>query len=50
MTVPAAPQLVKAHAHYVTQREGGRGAVRELVELIMQAQGTFDAQLAQFLK
>ena len=50
VTVPAAPQLVKAHAHYVTQREGGRGAVRELVELIMQAQGTFDAQLAQFLK
>jgi 3-deoxy-D-manno-octulosonate 8-phosphate phosphatase (KDO 8-P phosphatase) len=49
VTVPAAPQLVKAHAHYVTQREGGRGAVRELVELIMQAQGTFDAQLTQFL-
>jgi len=50
VTVPAAPQLVKAHAHYVTQREGGRGAVRELVELIMRAQGTFDAQLAQFQK
>lgn len=50
VTVPAAPPLVKAHAHYVTTREGGRGAVRELVELIMQAQGTFDDQLAQFLK
>jgi 3-deoxy-D-manno-octulosonate 8-phosphate phosphatase (KDO 8-P phosphatase) len=50
VTVPAAPPLVKAHAHYVTAREGGRGAVRELVELIMQAQGTFDAQMAQFLK
>ena len=50
VTVPAAPQIVKAHAHYVTTREGGRGAVRELVELIMQAQGTFDDQMAQFLK
>ena len=50
VTVPAAPALVKKHAHYVTEREGGRGAVRELVELIMQAQGTFDAQMAQFLK
>jgi len=50
VTVPAAPALVKQHAHYVTQREGGRGAVRELVELIMQAQGTFDAQLAQYLE
>lgn len=50
VTVPAAPSLVKAHAHYVTTREGGRGAVRELVELVMQAQGTFDDQMAQFLK
>ena len=50
VTVPAAPPLVKTHAHYVTEKEGGRGAVRELVELIMRAQGTFDAQMSQFLK
>ena len=50
ISVPAAPALVKQHSHYVTTREGGRGAVREVVELIMQAQGTFDAQMAQFLK
>lgn len=49
ITVPAAPSLVKQHAHYVTQREGGRGAVREAVEFIMQAQGTLEAQMAQFL-
>jgi 3-deoxy-D-manno-octulosonate 8-phosphate phosphatase (KDO 8-P phosphatase) len=49
VTVPAAPALVKQHAHYVTEREGGRGAVRELAELIMRAQGTFDAQMAQYL-
>jgi 3-deoxy-D-manno-octulosonate 8-phosphate phosphatase (KDO 8-P phosphatase) len=50
VAVPAAPPLVKSHAHFVTTREGGRGAVRELVELIMQAQGTYDDQMAQFLK
>ena len=50
ITVPAAPALVKKHAHVVTEREGGRGAVREICEFIMQAQGTLDAQMAQYLK
>lgn len=36
-TVPHAPDAVKRHAHYVTQREGGFGAVRELAELILAA-------------
>ena len=50
ISVPAAPPLVKQHSHYVTTLEGGHGAVREVVELIMQAQGTYDAQMARFLK
>lgn len=50
LTVPAAPALVKQHAHYVTAREAGHGAVREVCELIMQAQGTYDAQMAQYLR
>ncbi len=29
----------KAHAHHVTQRAGGQGVLRELVELILRAQG-----------
>lgn len=49
LTVPAAPELVKRHAHYVTAREGGLGAVREVCERIMQAQGTFDTQMALYL-
>lgn len=48
--VPAAPALVKQHANYVTQLSGGHGAVREICEMIMQAQETFDAQLAPYLK
>ena len=50
LTVPAAPDSVKARAHYTTQKSGGHGAVREVCELIMQAQGTFDAQMAAFFK
>lgn len=49
IAVPAAPDLVKAHSHYITQREGGRGAVREACEFIMRAQGSFDAQMALYL-
>ena len=49
IAVPAAPALVLKHAHYVTKKSGGFGAVREVCELIMQAQGTFDGQMAQFL-
>lgn len=49
IAVPAAPELVKAHSHYITRREGGRGAVREACEFIMRAQGSFDAQMALYL-
>lgn len=50
VTVPAGVPLVKEYAHYITSREAGHGAVRELCELIMKAQGTFDSQMAQYLK
>lgn len=35
-------------AHYVTAAGGGRGAVREVVELIMKCQGTWDEIVAGF--
>lgn len=50
LTVPAAPDLVKAHSHYVSSRAAGLGAVREVCELIMRAQGTLDAALAPYLR
>lgn len=49
IAVPDSPALLLERAHYVTHKAGGRGAVREVCELIMHAQGTFDAQMAQFL-
>lgn len=48
VTVPEAPEAVKRRAHHITQQGGGRGAARELCELIMHAQGTWDAQLALY--
>jgi len=30
-------------AHYVTDREGGRGAVREVVDLVLRASGSWDS-------
>ncbi len=40
---------VKARAHYVAQAAGGNGAVREICEYIMRAQGNYDTMLAQYL-
>ena len=50
LTVPDAPPLVKQHADYVTQAGGGRGAVREVCELIMHAQGMLEGLLTTYLK
>ncbi|MGZ8197870.1 MAG: KdsC family phosphatase [Burkholderiales bacterium] len=50
ISVPEAPGVVRSRVHYVTRASGGRGAAREACELIMQAQGTFETQLAPFLE
>lgn len=47
-TVPNAPEHVKRHAHYVTRLDGGAGAVRELCEMILAAQGTLAARMAEY--
>jgi 3-deoxy-D-manno-octulosonate 8-phosphate phosphatase (KDO 8-P phosphatase) len=39
---------VKRSAHFVTQAEGGHGAVRETVELILRAQGLWDDILRKY--
>ena len=39
VAVPHAMASVREHAHFVTARDGGAGAVRELAEFILSAQG-----------
>lgn len=47
--VPGAHALVHQHVDYLTRAEGGRGAAREVCELILLAQGKLDAALAPYL-
>ncbi len=49
IAVADAHPLVKRHAHWQTPHPGGRGAARDVCELIMEAQGTLEAQLAPYL-
>jgi 3-deoxy-D-manno-octulosonate 8-phosphate phosphatase (KDO 8-P phosphatase) len=48
-SVPEAPEPVRKRAHLVTRAPGGRGAVREVCELIMRAQKTLDRAVARQL-
>jgi 3-deoxy-D-manno-octulosonate 8-phosphate phosphatase (KDO 8-P phosphatase) len=48
-SVPEAPQLVRERVHHVTGAHGGRGAVREVCELIMRAQDTLERAIARQL-
>ena len=41
---------VKEVAHYVTQRKGGEGAVREVVDLILKGQGTWPMVMGKYLE
>jgi 3-deoxy-D-manno-octulosonate 8-phosphate phosphatase (KDO 8-P phosphatase) len=44
-----APEEVRSRVHYVARAGAGRGAAREVCELVMRAQRTFDQALAKYL-
>jgi 3-deoxy-D-manno-octulosonate 8-phosphate phosphatase (KDO 8-P phosphatase) len=48
VAVPNAVEEVRQASHYVTTRCGGRGAVREAIELILKAKGLWDQVLARY--
>ncbi len=48
VTVPSGHPEVQHRAHYVTKANGGRGAVREVCDMVMRAQGHYDAALAPY--
>jgi 3-deoxy-D-manno-octulosonate 8-phosphate phosphatase (KDO 8-P phosphatase) len=47
-TVPHAIPECQKMAHYVTEAPGGDGAVREVVEMILKAQGKWEALVRHF--
>jgi 3-deoxy-D-manno-octulosonate 8-phosphate phosphatase (KDO 8-P phosphatase) len=49
IAVNDAHSLVKQHAHWTTPSGGGRGAARDVCEMLMQAQGTLEARLNSYL-
>ncbi|MDO1510791.1 MULTISPECIES: HAD family hydrolase [unclassified Neisseria] len=50
VAVPEAHWFALQHAAYVTRKSAGKGAVRELCDLIMQAQGTLESALQEYVK
>lgn len=49
IAVADAHPLVRAEAHWVTAAGGGRGAVREMADAILEARGSLDAAIEQLL-
>ena len=50
VAVPEAPDEVKAEVGYICRKPGGMGAVREVVELILKAQGTWEQTTARYFE
>jgi len=50
VAVADAHGFVRKHADYVTEKNGGRGAAREVIELILDAQGKLPIMLDQYLR
>jgi len=48
ITVPNGDAELKSRADWCTERAGGNGAVREVCETIMRAQGTFQSLIEQY--
>ncbi|MCE8014613.1 HAD hydrolase family protein [Halomonas sp. MCCC 1A17488] len=49
ITVPNTPPYIRDVADYVTERSGGHGAVREICDLLLEAQGHRDALVDTYL-
>ena len=47
-TVADGHELVRERAHFVTNRPGGFGAVRELIEFLLKSRGQWDALVSEF--
>ena len=48
VTVPSCVEEIRLIAHYVTRHPAGRGAVREVIELILKAKGLWDIILQRY--
>ena len=49
IAVQDAHSLVRQHSHWQTPNPGGRGAARDVCELIMEARGVLDDEMSRYL-
>ena len=49
VTVPNAPKYISNYSHYTTSLDGGKGAVREVIDLLIESRGDFTKQLDKLL-
>jgi 3-deoxy-D-manno-octulosonate 8-phosphate phosphatase (KDO 8-P phosphatase) len=49
IAVADAHPRVRESAHWVTRKPGGRGAAREVCEMLLEAQGLLQARFARYL-
>lgn len=49
ITLPNAPKIMLDHAKYTTAKKAGKGAVREVCELIMREQSTYESVIQAYL-
>jgi 3-deoxy-D-manno-octulosonate 8-phosphate phosphatase (KDO 8-P phosphatase) len=49
-TVPDHCLPSSVHIHYVTKRQGGKGAVRDFAEWLLKARGQYDKMLERYLQ
>jgi 3-deoxy-D-manno-octulosonate 8-phosphate phosphatase (KDO 8-P phosphatase) len=49
IAVQDAHSLVRRHSHWQTPNAGGRGAARDVCELIMEARGVLDDEMSRYL-
>ena len=50
VAVPNAVEEVKQASHYITQKAGGRGAVREICDILLKSQNKWDLATSKYLK
>lgn len=48
-TVPEASEEIKNNANYISKKNAGKGAIREVIELILKTQGKWNEVLKQYL-
>lgn len=49
VAVADAAEDAKDYAHFITRHEGGKGAVREIIELILKSQGKWQEAMSRYL-